>query len=209
MTHCTPSHYHGNAAIIKRFGLEVILLYVAILLRKRVVVHCATVAELLEVMRALPALAWHRQDWTILRPHVLLTSEPELEELRGLPTYCAGFTEPECENHDDLYDLFVSFASDRIVVAEAAKEAFGLGKLHKEIAVFLSDTANNDELSEAQTIKAIALKTADLINGLKGMAGEGGATGLIRQDDLRDKGLSPAVQGFLWNLAIAEGLAQL
>ncbi len=47
--------------------------------------------------RVLPALVWHRQNWSVLFPYVDLT-DVELRDLKSSTTYVAGFTNPSIEN---------------------------------------------------------------------------------------------------------------
>ena len=90
---------------MKLFGVESVLLWTAIMLRKRVVVYADKLKTLQQVVRTLPQLAWHRQDWGTLRPWIA-GSPTEIEELRAAGVYVAGVTDPSFRS-TDLYDLFV------------------------------------------------------------------------------------------------------
>ena len=46
--------------------------------------------------RAVPAFAWHRQNWNIVYPFIEL-DESEIEELKGSNHYVAGFTDATIE----------------------------------------------------------------------------------------------------------------
>jgi hypothetical protein len=56
--------------IIRLFGIEIILLWAALMMKKRVVVYCDRISTLLRVIRAFPLFIWHRRDWDLLRPFV-------------------------------------------------------------------------------------------------------------------------------------------
>lgn len=49
---------------------------------------------------------WHRQAFDVLRPYVSM-NEQEISDLKSNPVYCAGFTDPQVRDRDDLYDLFL------------------------------------------------------------------------------------------------------
>ena len=49
-----------------------------------------------DIYRAIPAFAWHRQNWNILHPFVELDNS-EIEQLKGSNHYVAGFTDATIE----------------------------------------------------------------------------------------------------------------
>lgn len=103
------------------FGVESILLYNALLLKKKVAVYSPDLQTVLDVCRSvwrlnailinllinrtLPQFVWHRQNWNIVYPNMGL-DENEIETLKT--SYVAGFTDPAIEGHEDLYDIFVN-----------------------------------------------------------------------------------------------------
>lgn len=52
------------------FGIEVVVLYTAMILKRRVAILCPSVDRLLQIGRAMPQLVYQRQDWSILHPLV-------------------------------------------------------------------------------------------------------------------------------------------
>lgn len=193
--------------IVKTFGLESILIYTALLLKKRIIVYHHRLDTLLWFVRALPAFMWHRQDWSIIYPYMELTSD-EVSELLSLPNYIAGFREAAVEGRSDLYDLFVNLPAIEITIAHTAhaKEIFTMTKTHKEIAVYMAAQAENHHLNEKLFIKEISKKTAELLKNLRTLSftNECGQE-VIQLSILQEKKCAPALRTFLCNLATAEG----
>jgi len=193
--------------VINIFGVETILIYTALLLKKKVVVYSPKLESLLDISRALPLLVWHRQNWIILHPYVHLEDE-ELERLSSSITYVAGFTDASVESRTELYDLFVNVAAGEISIAPEAKETFQMGKIHKDIAMFMVEAAKNEEYNDQKLVKELSVKTKDLINNLKKLAveSEDGGKARVTLETLKQRKLTAVVENFLFNLAAAEGL---
>ncbi|XP_049480300.1 DENN domain-containing protein 10-like isoform X1 [Panthera uncia] len=147
--------------IVSQFGMETVILHTALMLKKRIVVYHPKIEAVQEFTRTLPALVWHRQDWTILHSYVHLSAE-ELEALRMCPGYIAGFVDLEVSNRSDLYDVFVNLADREITVAPLAKEAMTMGKLHKEIGQLIVQSAEDPEKSDSQVIQ-VTPQSPDLL----------------------------------------------
>ncbi|KAL3864550.1 hypothetical protein ACJMK2_006222 [Sinanodonta woodiana] len=198
-------------SIIETFGVETIRLYTALLLKKRIVIYYPThsLQELLTFTRSLPALVWHRQNWDIVYPYMEL-NDTGIDQLRSCNTYVAGFTDATVESRGDLYDLFVNGSAGQISVASHAKESLAMGKLHKDIAVFMVQCAEKDNLSDYQIIKELANKTKELLNNLKSLAvmGDDGKS-YITLECLKDRKMPPASENFLFSLASCEGLVPM
>jgi hypothetical protein len=139
-------------AIINTFGVETILIYTALLLNKRVAVFHPDLLPLLNFTRALPVLVWQRQNWNIVYPYVEI-NEVEVNDLKTAAPYVAGFTDAAIESHTELYDVFVNVPGNSISVAPHAKESFGMGKIHKDIAMQMVQAAANDDTTEQALIK--------------------------------------------------------
>ncbi|XP_038070968.1 DENN domain-containing protein 10-like [Patiria miniata] len=198
--------------VINKFEMESILIYTALLLKKRIAVYHSKVEDLLHFVRALPCLVWHRQNWSLLYPYMDLESEDEIQELKSTSSYVAGFTNEAIESRTDLFDLFVNIPSAEITVAPNAKEYFAMGKLHKDIAQVMVSSAQDEAVSNKQTIVDISNKTMELINNLKSLSDsgpDGDGAGKVSIEALRERKMPPATENFLFSLAAAEGLAQV
>ncbi|XP_065071950.1 DENN domain-containing protein 10-like isoform X1 [Rhopilema esculentum] len=194
--------------VIQLFGVEAILIYAALLLKKRVVVFSNKIDTLLHVCRTLPALVWHRQDWSIVSPFTSF-DDAEINELKRRPTFVAGFIDPTVEERTDLYDIFVNLQDGEITINPDAKEYFQMGKLHKEIAVSLVEAANDEDVTDQQVVKLLAGKTKDIISNLKSLGiNEDGVEAGITLETIKSRNFSAVMQNFLLHLAFAENLVK-
>ncbi|XP_059930014.1 DENN domain-containing protein 10 [Gadus macrocephalus] len=193
--------------VVAQFGMESIILYTALMLKKRIVVHHPRIEALLEFTRALPAFTWHRKDWSILHPYLHLT-EVELDDLRQCPGYVAGFTNPEVGNRADLFDVYVNLPDNTITVSPDAKEALAMGKVHKDIGQLIVQSAEDAERTDAQVIKDISTKTKEILASLMALADES-ENSKITVEGLKKHHFPPATENFLFHLAAAERLLRI
>lgn len=195
--------------VICMFGLESILIYIAMLLKKRIVVYHPNVEILQNICRTLPTLVCHRRNWSILCPLVTI-ADRDLADLRVSTLYVAGFVDSRVENRSDLYDIFINGHSREITVASHSKGTFMMGKLHKELATFITEAAEKQNTSDVVCIKDIARKTKEIINNLKSFSSEDEHGNLvITMDGFHERKMPTVTREFLINLASAEGLLQL
>ncbi|GFR66068.1 protein FAM45A-like [Elysia marginata] len=198
--------------IIQVFGVETILIYTAMLLKKRIAVYLPphSLNSLLDYTRSIPAFAWHRQNWNIVHSYVQLTEE-EIENLQAHSHYVAGFTEAAIEGREDLYDIFVNVPNSQIIIASHAKESMSMGKLHKDIALLMVGKADDENLSDIDVIKEVATKTHELLNNLKSLATVDEETGKpsLTLEALKERKMPPATENFLFSLAASEGFIKL
>jgi len=194
--------------VIRLFGIEIILLWSALMMKKRIVVFCDRISTLLRVIRAFPLFIWHRRDWDSLRPYVNV--EPvEIAELEQAKIYVAGFIDGNIKNRPQLYDLFVDINARAFVIPEHAKADFRLGSFHKELAEFLVESAENEELEGLDVIKALAMKTQEFIAKLHSLQDEdeeGNKT--VTLEGLQQRQIPATMQQFLYAVAAAEGLTR-
>ncbi|XP_077352080.1 DENN domain-containing protein 10 isoform X2 [Festucalex cinctus] len=193
--------------VVSQFGMETIILYTAVMLKKRIAVHHPRIEALLEFTRVLPALAWHRKDWSILHPYVHLT-DTEVEHLSKCTGYIAGFVDPEVSNRSDLFDVYVNLPDSIITVSQSAKEAMMMGKLHKDVGHLIVQSAEDTERSDSQVIKDISMKTKQILAHL-GTLAEQCEGSKITLEHLKQQHFPPATENFLFHLAAAEQILQM
>lgn len=196
--------------LIKTFELETILIYTALLLKKKIIIYHHSLEQLLKWIRTFPALMKHRKVTDNLFPWIDLVND-ELIELKRYSHYVAGCSNSSISSRTDLYDLLVNIPAREITVAPHAKESLTMTKTHKEIALFMVQLSENQNYTEAQIISEISDKTQDLLNQLTSLATVQASDGrkMISIEIFREKNLAPAVESFLINLAIAENLFML
>jgi len=189
------------------FGLEAVVIWVAVLCKKRIIVYGDKLTELIAAVRAFPALgAWHRQSWDHVRPFTGL-GEAELKDLAATGVYIAGTTDPEAFNRKDLFDLFVNLPDKRFFIPEHAKESFILTKFHKTTAEGFLKLCE-DEKEEQKVIKGIYAKTQELLDNLESLKTPHEDGSYITLEDLQKKKLPANADKFLFNVALAEGLTK-
>ncbi|OXU23464.1 hypothetical protein TSAR_013312 [Trichomalopsis sarcophagae] len=193
--------------LIKVFELEIILIYTALLLKKRIVVYHHSLEQVLKWIKSFPALMKHRKITDYLFSWVDLVQD-ELSELKKHSFYVAGCRDGLISSRPELYDVLVNLPAREIIVPNHAKESLTMTKTHKEIALFMVQLSENLSLSEPQVISDIADKTQDLLNQLTSLATVETPEGekKVPIQAIKDKSLAPAVENFLINLAVAENL---
>lgn len=196
--------------IVAQFGMETVILHTALMLKKRLVVYHPKIEAVQEFTRTLPALVWHRQDWTILHPYVHLDPE-ELDALQKCPGYVAGFVDPEVSNRSDLYDVFVNLVESEITVTPLAKEAMTMGKLHREVGQLIVQSAEDPEKTDSQVIQDISLKTREIFTNLAPFseASGDGERRVLNFEALKQRRFPPATENFLCHLAAAEQMLKI
>ncbi|KAJ3610941.1 hypothetical protein NHX12_023031 [Muraenolepis orangiensis] len=179
--------------VVAQFGMETVILYSAVMLKKRIVVHHPRIEVLLE---------FTRKDWSILHPYVHLT-DIELDDLKKCPGYVAGFTNPEVGNRADLFDVYVNLPDSTITVSPTAKEAMAMGKVHKDIGQLIVQSAEDADRTDAQDI---SVKTKEILANLMALADEHSK---ITVEGLKQRHFPPATENFLFHLAAAEQLLRI
>jgi len=202
----------GIKELVSTLGEEIILVYCALMMKKRVAVYAPTVSEVREIILALPRLVEHRAHgwYSQLAWPFVSGSEAEVEDVRRAGVFVAGFTDMEALNSNaDLYDILVDMPSQTVTVSPNALEQFALTKLHKEITVFLVDGATNAEksLSEEQLAEGLKERTKNILDKLEQLRTGEGDQKFVTMDSIHEIGkVSPPLDRFLFAVAQAEDM---
>ncbi|XP_046689010.1 putative DENN domain-containing protein 10 B [Homalodisca vitripennis] len=193
--------------LIKLFGLQTIVIYTALLLKKRLVVYHHSLPHLLKWVHTFPALMAHRPEAELLHPWLDLCPD-EVDQLVSSQSYIVGCSDSRILSRVDLFDVLVNLPAQEITIAPHAKESLSMTKAHKEIALFLVQLAEREDLAESQIVSEVADKTQELLAHIRSLtAGESsGDKKTVTVESIRLKKFSPAVENFLLQLALAENI---
>lgn len=193
--------------VMAMLGMEGVLVWSALMMRKRVILYCDRLSVLLKIIRALPLFVSHRQDWDILRPFVNI-DDAEIEEMKKAGVYCAGFTDNAVFSRTDLYDVFVDVNNRSVSVSEAAKGDFRMGSFHKDMATWMVTASEDPDVSNQQIVKELSGRTKGFLQKVESLQvedDEGNA--FISLSNLQERGLPPHMDRFVYAVAGAEGMA--
>jgi len=192
--------------IFTLFGLDAILIWQAMLQKKRIFVYSNKLSDLLALVRSFPLLgSWHRQNFDLLRPFTGLT-KVEIADLQSAGVYVAGVTDQKAVNYKELYDLFVDVPNHTCIIGENAKNDFIMTKYHKDLAEKFVKCA--EEKKDHDVIKEIATQTKELISSLLALQTKYDDGTYITLEGLQEKKLAPNMDRFLFGIALAEGLCK-
>jgi len=190
---------------VATFKMSSIQIWLAVLLKKRVVVYGERWSEVFPIVRVLPQFAWVRGDWSILRPMVMLSSELQRKELEASGVYIAGVTDPSIHGRTELYDVLVDASKQRVVISDDAKAMLAPAAVHEPLAQAMVQLAASPKETNNNLIKAIVKKTNEYIGGLQKLSG--GKKLTMQMLQAKNLKLPQRLKTFLFNLALAEGKA--
>lgn len=187
--------------LIGLFEADTVILWNAILLKKRILVFADSVPKVLEIIRTFPSLAVHRKDWNVFRP--VIRDEPEhMEDIQAAGVYIAGTVDSSLMLRTDLFDVIVSAPDRRITVVDSSADDMRMGALHREILNLMVPDEPAD-LNDGALVAAIALKTTVVLERLQSIQ-------LDSKEETEEAimGLSKneATNRWLCKLAAAEGI---
>eukprot|EP01111_Echinosteliopsis_oligospora_P008782 TRINITY_DN2480_c0_g1_i1.p1 TRINITY_DN2480_c0_g1~~TRINITY_DN2480_c0_g1_i1.p1 ORF type:complete len:246 (+),score=58.43 TRINITY_DN2480_c0_g1_i1:420-1157(+) len=192
--------------LIQTFAEDVIILWTALLCKKRVFVYSSDLSLLQKSIRAMPMLVWHRQNWNVLRPFMTL-SDLEKADLKTAGVYVAGTNDDSIKSEERLWDVLVDLDDRSISVASHAKDEMAMNNFHKDLSEFLVNIASSSENDQA-VIKQTAVKTRDLLTKLDNFREEDESDQQSYVSPARLQKLGPVFARFLFNVASAEGMTK-
>ncbi len=194
--------------LVQKIGVEIVIIWNAVLLKKRILVVSDNVAYLQQTLRSLPLLVRHRRDFSILRP--IVRNEPEhIEDLTSSGVFIAGTLDASLVARGDLFDVIVSLTEGdhRINVAGHAQADMSLCAVHKEVGNALVELAEDSTMTDQHLYEAVAKKTSTILTQLRGLAdNEDGSAGVLTVAAINNRVTNKAAQQWLSRVATAEGL---
>ncbi|XP_028135376.1 DENN domain-containing protein 10 isoform X1 [Diabrotica virgifera virgifera] len=185
--------------LIKSLGLETILIYNALLLKKQILVYHSSVEDLQEGLASITKLVLIRKPEDLLLP--LANS---LSEIKEVSTYSLiGTINKNLLHQRNIFDVFIDLESQSITLTDKARDDFQMSSLHKEIAHFLVQLSESDG-SEQDLITAVARKTSDLFKYLKSFCDDKEEG--IKVTSIESKLSNKKLAIFLINLAMTENI---
>jgi len=195
--------------VVRMFGQEIILLWAALIMKKRVVVLSEKLGILLKLIRSFPIFVFHRQNWDILRPFMTL-SENELADIKSSVVYCAGFMDENIREQEELYDVIVDVNNRSISVAGHAKPEFAMTSIHKDICDFLLGVVEDPNSNDQELIRGLTVKTKDLISKLETLKiKDEDGNSYVDYQTLQNRKLPTSMVNFLYSIATAEGMTKI
>jgi len=192
--------------IISMFGEDIILLWTALIMKKRIFVISEKIGPLLKMIRGFPLFVFHRQAWDILRPFMTL-SETEITDLKTTGVYIAGFVDESAKDREDLYDILVDMNNRSISVASHARTYFGMTSIQKDICKFLLEKSEDAEANDSVIIKELIVKTKQILGKLEQLKSEHEDGTYVDMKSLAE--LPPNMDTLLYNIAAAEGMTKM
>jgi hypothetical protein len=187
--------------LIGTFEADTVILWNAILLKKRILVYADTVPKVLEIIRTFPCLAIHRKDWNVFRP--VIRDEPDhMDDLQAAGVYIAGTVDSSLTLRTDLFDVIVSVPDRRITVVEGSTDDMRMGALHREILNLMVPPEPNG-MTSAALIAAIGQKTTVVLERLQSIQQTDKSQ---TEEAIMNLSKNDATNRWLAKLAAAEGI---
>uniref|UniRef100_A0A8D0S2I5 UDENN domain-containing protein n=1 Tax=Sus scrofa TaxID=9823 RepID=A0A8D0S2I5_PIG len=195
--------------IVSQFGMETVILHTALMLKKRIVVYHPKIEAVQEFTRTLPALVWHRQDWTILHSYVHLDAD-ELEALQMCPVLVVS-------NLKLAKVMPVSTILSRRNPRRKALMRFETLCSSCAPNVISSSPSHTGPLSDAGYVAGfvdledISLKTKEIFTNLAPFSevSDDGEKRVLNYEALKQRRFPPATENFLYHLAAAEQMLKI
>lgn len=198
------AHVNVLKELVVALGVEAVVLWNAVLLRKRVLVVSDTIARLLPVMRTLPLLSTAAASSSALLRPLVSSEELHIEDLVQTGVWIAGTLDASMlQSQAALYDVVLTLSPERrVTVASHAAAELKMCSVHREVASLLTELAESEGCSGAQLVTALHAKVAELLAQLKSMS----AGGALTEEAINSKVSNQSTQQWLLRLANAEGL---
>lgn len=191
-----------------QLGVEAVVLWNAVLLKKRILVLGDSANKLFQVLRTLPLLSTSAAAAAsvLLRPLVSADQPHHLEDLGSAGVFIAGTLDPDMAAQSSLYDVLLHLPERRVVVSSHAVAEMKMCAAHREVAAILGEAEAGAGGGGAGLVAAVGAKTAEIVKSLRDIIAAGAGAGQSAEDAINAKVTNGASQQWLLRLAAAEGL---
>lgn len=189
--------------LIDMLGVDVAILWNAMILKKRIVVVSDSLTDLQSLVHTLPQLVYQRLDWNICRPVANLTDPVHVEDISSVGYYVVGTLENAMSLSTDYYDVLLNLQEKRVNIAPHAMEGMRMTSVHRDVANLLVEMVDN-KATNKEIVKAITNKNMTVLNNLKSCCDD--MSNKVTQAVINEKTSNASTQQWLYKLAIAENL---
>ena len=211
----------GNVEYIKevvnQFGMDWIVLYNALLLKKSIVVISDDLTALYEFLSALPLLVSHRRNEILsqaIRPFVINDAHGiHIEDIMTMGYYLVGTLDAALPSAlSSSYDLVVIYNEKRLTVANNAAADMKMCSFHKDLSQSVLSAAQaglgedeEESHSGEELLSMITEKTQMVLKQLQSIAQES-ETGKVTAEGIKQKSSNESLQQWLLRVAISENM---
>ena len=205
--------------IAMKFGEDIIVIWNAIVLKKRIIVYSDSIKLLQDVIPTLIFMVKHRNNFDIMRP-IISTAPIFLTDLTSAGVYIAGTIESSTLRHyEDICDIMISLVEMKVNIMNHALCGMKMCNIHKELSIqideiisdrgLINDSSKGTVPSKGQQIlQCMNTKLENEIYLLKSFipGNCGKLTEQIILDSETSKTSNNSLKLWLCRLATAEGL---
>eukprot|EP00055_Hartaetosiga_balthica_P012852 m.63743 g.63743 ORF g.63743 m.63743 type:complete len:351 (+) comp8086_c1_seq1:200-1252(+) len=186
--------------LASKLEMRFIMLFSAIVLKKRVAIVASDPAEVLTLCNTIAALN-PKNGNTAFNSIFPMINENNVSVLQSYSSYIAGFIDGNIVPMNAVDVLFDVEHNDIQILNN--EEQFALGKFHKDVATqFLQDCNNgNDTLAVMNMLKERISVLESAVEACKDESGK------VTIESLEDQKMGKAMKSFCYNYAVACGLA--
>jgi len=188
--------------VVQLFEESSIWVWSAMIMKKRVAIYSDQLDEIQKYIRALPLFVAHRRDWSLLRPHVSLDSQSQIDDLLETGVYIFGTTDANVRRRSDLFDILLDISQGSVFIPDQSKDDFVETDVHIELGSSFQEVIQHEHVEDKHVIKALRETNKSLVDQLKEIkVGE-----TLTFDVIQERDWNNPRKTFMYAVASAEGL---
>jgi len=187
--------------IIEELGADWILLWSALMFKKKICVVHENPSVLMEIVPSLIQLVWHRRSELVKMIHPIV-GQGKIEALHLSKSiyFIAGYTEKTLAKQN--YDVILDMNSRSIELAKHCSNDFNLCKFQKEIAQNVLTSITESRPQVQGFIKLINGQNQNLLQKIDSLKEDG----VLTRESLEERGFAEKTLKFLLLTSQAEGM---